>query len=69
VRWRGGHYILTAEHVLRETDPLDLRFFFRPDETLRREEREEGRPVRAFLRAGCFLQPTFKWPHRLSMLG
>jgi hypothetical protein len=41
VRWRGQHYILTAEHVLRETDPQDLRFFFRPDNTLRREEREE----------------------------
>lgn len=40
IRWRGSHHILTAEHVLRQTDPEDLRFFFRPDETLRREERE-----------------------------
>src|SRR5262245_25214942 len=27
VRWRGRHFILTAEHVVRDTEPEDFRFF------------------------------------------
>jgi hypothetical protein len=29
VRWRGRPLILTAEHVVRDTEPEDFRFFFR----------------------------------------
>jgi hypothetical protein len=31
IHWRGQHFILTAEHVIGETSPADLRFFLPND--------------------------------------
>src|SRR5262249_1056049 len=41
IHWNGHFLILTADHVVRDTDPKDLRFFFRAPGTLDRAQREE----------------------------
>jgi len=41
IRWHDQDFILRADHVIRDTDPRDLRFFFRAPGALNRKERSE----------------------------
>jgi hypothetical protein len=41
VRWRDRHLLLTADHVINDTDPADLRFFLRSDAPIVRTSRSE----------------------------
>jgi hypothetical protein len=46
IHWRESFVILTADHVISDTHLEDLRFFFRPDETLRQADRKQLRAIR-----------------------
>jgi len=46
IKWKGSFVIVTADHVICDTNPEDLRFFFRPDETLKHASREELQALR-----------------------
>src|SRR5262249_10675890 len=51
--WNERHFIVTADHVIRDTDPRDLRFFFRAGKLNRTERNEllglKGVPTKALL--------------------
>jgi hypothetical protein len=50
ISYRGGHFILTARHVVEDTPDEALRFFCRPEGSLRRAQRAELRSFQQAMR-------------------